>query len=552
MNVGEMQRKLSQWAERDKKHRFFDLYHLIYDADWLRLAHDHVKQNAGSKTAGCDGLRMSSFDERLEENLRQLAEDLRQESFEPYPVRRVFIPKSNGTMRRLGIPSIRDRIVQEALRMILEPIYEADFCQRSFGFRPNRRTMDAIKYADLNTIGNHRYFWFIEGDISSYFDTVHHRKLMQLLQRRLKDRKILDLVWKFLRAGVMEGELFHHTEQGVPQGGIASPLLANIYLHELDKYLEQFVGLSQYQRNKRRARGEANFTYTRYADDFLVLCNGTKREAEDFREKLAQFLSEELYLTLSPEKTKITHLNDGVRFLGYELRRCRTSKGMVTKWIIPQEAIRRLREKVLQATDHNSHRDSYESKILGLNQIVGGWCQYYQYASGTSRPFSRIGHLLYWRMAHWLARKHQMTVPQVVQHYTQDNTFCSKRNRLLMPQTDFPTKRYYRVAFKPNPYTMQEVKLEREDLPSDNCWNGYERRPGMADLRLLVIERDGAQCQMCDVKVNVSTARVDHLKPVRRFKRPIDANTLENLWTLCVKCHEEKTQSDRQMESRMP
>jgi RNA-directed DNA polymerase len=107
MNVGEMQRKLSQWAERDKKHRFFDLYHLMYDTDWLRLAHDYVKQNAGSKTAGCDGLRMSSFDERLEENLRQLAEDLRQETFEPYPVRRVLIPKTNGKMRRLGIPMVR-------------------------------------------------------------------------------------------------------------------------------------------------------------------------------------------------------------------------------------------------------------------------------------------------------------------------------------------------------------------------------------------------------------------------------------------------------------
>jgi 5-methylcytosine-specific restriction endonuclease McrA len=155
-------------------------------------------------------------------------------------------------------------------------------------------------------------------------------------------------------------------------------------------------------------------------------------------------------------------------------------------------------------------------------------------------------------MAHWLARKHQMTVPQVLQRYTQGNTFCSERNRLLVPQTDFPTKRYHRVVFQPNPYTMQEVKLEREELPDDDCWNGYETRPGMADLRLLVIERDGAQCQMCDVKVDVSTARVDHLKPVRRFKRPIDANTPDNLWTLCAKCHEEKTQFDRQMESRMP
>ena len=135
MNVGEMQRKLSQWAERDKNHRFFDLYHLLYDKDWLRLAHDHVKENAGSKTAGCDGVNISIFDEQLDENLARLAEDLKAGTFEPQPVRRVYINKANGKRRPLGISAIRDRIVQEALRMILEPIYEADFSQFSFGFR---------------------------------------------------------------------------------------------------------------------------------------------------------------------------------------------------------------------------------------------------------------------------------------------------------------------------------------------------------------------------------------------------------------------------------
>jgi len=131
-----MQRKLSLWAEKDKDLKFFDLYHLLYDKDWLRLAHDHVAQNAGSVTAGCDGIDMEAFDENLEDNLQQLAQDLKAETFDPYPVRRTFIPKSPGKVRPLGIPTIRDRIVQEALRMILEPIYEADFSQYSFGFRP--------------------------------------------------------------------------------------------------------------------------------------------------------------------------------------------------------------------------------------------------------------------------------------------------------------------------------------------------------------------------------------------------------------------------------
>jgi group II intron reverse transcriptase/maturase len=218
MNVGEMQRKLSSWAERDKKHRFFDLYHLLYDQDWLRLAHDYVAQNAGSRTAGCDGINMRIFDERLEEHLQQLAQEIKSETFKPQPVRRVHIPKANGKYRSLGISTIKDRIVQEALRMILEPIYEADFSQYSYGFRPNRRTMDAISCIQKWTHGQSKYYWIIEGDLTSYFDTIHHRRLVKILRRRIKDERIIRLIWKFLRAGVMEEKLFKETTCGVPQG----------------------------------------------------------------------------------------------------------------------------------------------------------------------------------------------------------------------------------------------------------------------------------------------------------------------------------------------
>jgi RNA-directed DNA polymerase len=218
-----MQRKLSLWAEQNKEHKFFDLYHLLYDKEWLRLAHDHVKQNAGSITAGCDGIIMTDFDENLEDNLQELAKELKAETFEPHPVRRVYIPKPNGRIRPLGIPSIRDRIVQEAMRMTLEPIYEADFSQYSFGFRPNRCTMDAMKCVIWSTTERKKYFWVLEGDISSYFDTINHKRLIKLLERRIKDEKLLRIIKKFLQAGVMEGKLFKDTKQGTPQGGIVTP-----------------------------------------------------------------------------------------------------------------------------------------------------------------------------------------------------------------------------------------------------------------------------------------------------------------------------------------
>jgi RNA-directed DNA polymerase len=554
MNVGELQRKLSLWAEQNKEHKFFDLYHLLYDKDWLRLAHDYVAQNAGSKTAGCDGINMRLFDEDLESNLRCLAEELKSETFEPFPVRRVLIPKTNGKFRPLGIPSIRDRIVQEALRMILEPIYEADFSQYSFGFRPNRCTMDAIRAITWYTSESKRFFWVIEGDIASYFDTICHRKLVKLIRQRIKDEKLIRLIWSFLRAGVMEGKLFKETKLGTPQGGIVSPLLANIYLNELDQYVLRHTGFSQYEKTKRRKQGLGNVVYVRYADDFVILTNGGKAQAEAIKDELFQFLKDELCLNLSKEKTKVTHLNDGFRFLGFELKRCLGGKGrMTTKILIPKEAKDRFRVKIAAATARETFQDSLSAKILALNQFIGGWCRYYQYTSKASSEFSSLGHFVFWKMAHWLGGKFKLAMPEVMKrYYLSDgkNTFVTERGYRLILPSEFPSATYQKRFLKPNPYTTQE-EVKREELLNDKYWTGYEDRPGMADLRPVVLERDGYRCQVCGKPIEPHIARIDHIKPVRRFKRPIDANRLDNLWALCDECHQWKTEFDRQMESRM-
>jgi RNA-directed DNA polymerase len=550
MNVGEMQRKLSQWATQDKERKFYGLYDLLHNRDWLLLAHDYVKQNAGSVTAGCDGINMQIWDENLEQNQAQLAQELQSETFKPMPVRRVYIPKPNGKTRPLGIPSIKDRIVQEALRMALEPIFEADFSPYSFGFRPTRRTMDAIKCITWSTQERKKYFWIIEGDISSYFDTIHHPKLLRLVGRRIKDKKILRLIWNFLRAGVMEKRTFRDTTLGTPQGGIISPLLANIYLHELDRYMERYTALPQREKTKRRQRGEANFIYVRYADDFVVLCNGKKTQAEAMREELYQFLEATLRLELSKEKTRITHLNDGFKFLGFWIYRDKGHEGVKTKVIIPQEAMDKINVKVGLALAPSSHQDSVASKIRALNRLIGGWCRYYQYTSQASTQFSKVGYMLFWRTAHWLGRKFQIKMPAVMQRFCRDNTFVTQKLALSRP-AGFSTLQYKQRFLKPNPYLTQDKRLEREELPNESYWTGHEARPGMADLRPLILERDEYICQHCGVIVTDNTAEIDHIRPVRRFKRPIDANTSDNLWTVCIPCHKEKTKYDRQAESRV-
>jgi group II intron reverse transcriptase/maturase len=556
MNVGERQRKLGLWAEQLRADadqglfksrddlRLYDLYHLVYEPTWLRLAHDHVAQNSGSVTAGCDGISMAKFDENLDENLQQLGDELRNGTFRPYPVRRVMIPKKNGKLRPLGIPSIRDRIVQESLRMVLEPIFEAEFYEHSYGFRPNRSTIDALATIVHRSGGRMKYFWVIEGDIKSYFDTIHHTKLMQLLRRRIRDEKLLRLVWRFLRAGVMEGGLFTPTTEGTPQGGIISPLLANVYLHELDMFMARKVNRPRAMKQHLRWHGHANFVHVRYADDFVVMCNGTKEQTEAMKQELQRFLADELHLTLSEEKTKITHIDDGFKFLGYDVQRGIVGSGeKFPKLLIPNEAVREIRAKILEITAQSSCAHSFDAKLIALNRIIRGWAGYYRYAHCGSRVFAKLDALLFWRLVHWLGAKYRCKTTEVMSRHYQ-------RVKGVMALTS-GTQTLVRMSSVPyclpllrklhNPYTTNHPQLSRAEgfaLPS---WLGNEPRPGVLDLRPLVLERDGWACQHCGQAVAEDTVTLDHIRPVRRFKRPVDANTLDNLQTLCIPCHKRKT-----------
>jgi RNA-directed DNA polymerase len=265
----------------------------------------------------------------------------------------------------------------------------------------------------------------------------------------------------------MEKRTFRDTTLGTPQGGIVSPLLANIYLHELDRYMQRYTALPQREKTKRRQQKQANFIYARYADDFVVLCNGTRTQAEGLREELYQFLKTTLRLELSKEKTKITHLNDGFKFLGFWIKRDMGHNGMKTKVTIPKEALAKIKAKVDLALAPSSHQDSVISKILALNRLIGGWCRYYQYTSRASSQFSELDDMLYWSMAHWLGRKFKITMPTVMQRFCEDNTFVTQKLRLSRA-AEFSTLQYKQRFLKPNPYLMQDKKLEREELPNES------------------------------------------------------------------------------------
>src|SRR5467141_3899064 len=315
-----MQKKLSQKATKEPEHHFENLYGLLCHEVWLREAAHKVLQNKGSGTAGIDGMTKSNFLGDPDGYIRSLQELLKAKTFEPEPVKRVYIPKPNSEKKRpLGIPILLDPIVQEALRMILEPIWEADFSTHSYGFRPNRSTYDAMTYIGkrLASSAGQAYQWVIEGDIASYFGTIPHRRLVKAVKKRVADRDIRDLLWKFLRAGVMHQGTTKATLSGTPQGGIVSPLLANIYLHELDRYMTRYTNMTKVERSYRRRNRLPNFVYVRYADDWVAVCSGTKEQALELKEELRFFLQDTLGLELSLEKTKVTHITDGFKFLGF-------------------------------------------------------------------------------------------------------------------------------------------------------------------------------------------------------------------------------------------
>jgi RNA-directed DNA polymerase len=402
-----MQTKLHQWATDDPKRRFDDLYNLVYDPAFLVVAWERVRGNRGARSAGVDGVVPRSVVFGAADLLGGLRDDLKARTFEPLPVRERMIPKTGGKLRRLGIPTARDRVVQAALKLVLEPIFEADFRPCSHGFRPGRRAQDAI--AEIRHLTSVRYQWVLEGDITACFDEIDHAALMDRVRDRIADKRGLGLVKAFLKAGVLsEDDINRDTDTGTPQGGILSPLLANIALSVLDEHFAeawQHDMATTWQRKKRRQAGRPNYRLIRYADDFVVVIHGERADAEALRDETAAVLVT-VGLRLSQTKTTIAHIDEGFDFLGWRIQRHR-KRGTAKHFVYAYPAKTSL-AKVMATVKRlcrQGRNEPLSELLCRLNPVLRGWTNYFRH--GVSKAtFGYLRAYVWHRVVNWLRRKH--------------------------------------------------------------------------------------------------------------------------------------------------
>jgi RNA-directed DNA polymerase len=409
--VRSMQIKLHRWAGDDSSRRFSDLFNLVYDPAFLVHAWERVSGNKGARTPGVDKATVAMIETwaGVEEFLSHIRDSLKSGEFGPVEVRQVRIPKgTTGKFRKLGIPTVADRVVQASLKAVLEPIFEADFKPCSYGFRPNRRAQDAI--AEIHHYGTSGYRWVLECDIKACFDEIDHTALMDRLRARIKDKRICTLVKAFLKSGILtELGITEETLTGTPQGGILSPLLANIALSALDDHFDQQWHremASDYQRAKRRRTGQGNWKLIRYADDFVLMVSGNRYHADALRDEVSAVLAP-LGLQLAPDKTRVVHIDEGFDFLGFHIQRMRkrgTQKHYV--YTIPsKKAIRSIKDKVSTKTYRSTRHQDLDKLILSLNRSLTGWANYFRH--GVSKAvFNAIDHYTWNRLMRWIRAKY--------------------------------------------------------------------------------------------------------------------------------------------------
>lgn len=584
--VQRIQTMLYVKASQEPETRFRRLYKYLTRQEWIAAAMEKVLRNRGSRTAGIDGKTRKHYgdDETRQTLANEVLGELKTGNYQPQPVRRVYIPKANGKKRPLGIPTIKDRVVQMMAKMLLEPIYEATFLPCSYGFRPNRCTWDALAEAYHYLQPFSQYYTVIEGDITNCFGTINHSVLMQQLKRRILDKQLLALIWSMLKAGVMEDLQYFETQEGTPQGGIVSPLLANVYMHRLDEYMHtRFHDINPSTRFQRRKKGQlVSVRYIRYADDFIVLVRDGERAAE-LKTELADYINQELKMTLSEEKTWITHAKEGFDFLGVRtfigLKRSNPQKTL--PYQIPAEkSVKAYRQKVNALTDPDLDYLPPGERIKTINWLIVGWANYHHWGNAKD-TFSKLN---YWtiKKVHTMLRRYTPKGKKTTYlMYFRPVSECTnlkkwkKYTQWLTPSVEVPgnirlgilpmsiisTGEYWRYRGNKIPpafrllddqslwneretefYTDLEA-IEGAEVGQASRW--YEGKYSLMYFvnRESVFRRDKFTCTVCGYKSqrqkgDVHDLEIHHIDPEGGYEA-------ENLRTVCLACHRRLTQQGK-------